>query len=116
MNNSTRPGDAARLGRVVHAGHEQLDASAGHSGTLARNCCVRREHIHVTPAVLRHTSGTAMRMRRRRGRFLGLPYDWRPLTARRLRDEVWNPAEPRILVPKAYGWAMASTSPRSGDG
>jgi hypothetical protein len=42
--------------------------------------------------------------RRRRGRFLGLPYDWRPLTAQRLRDEVWNPAEPRILVPKAYGW------------
>lgn len=39
-----------------------------------------------------------------RGRFLGLPYDWRRPTLRRIRDEVWNPRERRILVPKAFGW------------
>ena len=39
-----------------------------------------------------------------RGRFLGLPYDWRRPTLRRIRAEVWNPRERRILVPKAFGW------------
>jgi hypothetical protein len=42
--------------------------------------------------------------RRQRGRFLGMPYDWRPLTVQRLRESVWNPGETRVLVPKAYGW------------
>jgi hypothetical protein len=39
-----------------------------------------------------------------RGRFLGLPYDWTRPTFARLRQEVWNRDEPRILVPKAFGW------------
>lgn len=39
-----------------------------------------------------------------RGRFLGLPYDRRRPTLRRVRDEVWNQRERRILLPKAYGW------------
>jgi len=42
--------------------------------------------------------------RRRKGRFLGLPYDWRRPTPQRLRGELWNRDEPRVLVPKAYGW------------
>jgi uncharacterized protein DUF5808 len=42
--------------------------------------------------------------RRRKGYFLGIPYDWRPLTRERLRRSVWDPEEPRVLVPKAYGW------------
>jgi uncharacterized protein DUF5808 len=41
---------------------------------------------------------------RRTGRFLGLPYDWRRPTAERVRREVWNPRERRLLVPKAFGW------------
>ena len=48
-----------------------------------------------------------------RGRFLGLPYDWRRPTlqgigpARRLAigsATGWNPRERRIFVPKAFGW------------
>jgi hypothetical protein len=39
-----------------------------------------------------------------RGRFLGLPYDWRKPTLRRVRHELWNRRERRILVPKAFGW------------
>jgi hypothetical protein len=43
-------------------------------------------------------------VRKRRGELLGLPYDWRRPTAKRLRQGVWNPDEPRVLVPKVYGW------------
>lgn len=43
----------------------------------------------------------------RQGRFLGMPYDWRRPTARKVRERAWNPDEPRILVPKAYGWGYA---------
>ena len=39
-----------------------------------------------------------------RGRFLGLPYDWRRPTWARVRDEVWNPRSRRIFTPKAFGW------------
>jgi hypothetical protein len=41
---------------------------------------------------------------RRTGRFLGIPYDWRRPTLERVRREVWNPQERRLLVPKAFGW------------
>ncbi|MDQ3850920.1 MAG: DUF5808 domain-containing protein [Actinomycetota bacterium] len=42
--------------------------------------------------------------RKRRGRILGIPYDWRRPTITRLRKTLWNPQEPRIVVPKAFGW------------
>jgi hypothetical protein len=38
------------------------------------------------------------------GRFLGLPYDWRRPTLKRMRLELWNPRSRRIFVPKAFGW------------
>jgi len=41
--------------------------------------------------------------RTRQGRFLGMPYDWRrPTLARKSR--LWNPRDPRVFVPKAFGW------------
>jgi hypothetical protein len=40
----------------------------------------------------------------RSGRFLGLPYDWRRPTKERVRQEVWNTDERRLLTPKAFGW------------
>jgi hypothetical protein len=39
-----------------------------------------------------------------RGRFLGVPYDWRKPTPARIRHELWNPQSRKIFVPKAYGW------------
>jgi hypothetical protein len=45
--------------------------------------------------------------RSRTGKFLGVPYDWRPLTKARLKERWWNPAEPRFVVPRAYGWGWA---------
>jgi uncharacterized protein DUF5808 len=40
----------------------------------------------------------------RRGRFLGLPYDWRRPTRERLRRGIRRPDDDRVLVPKAFGW------------
>ena len=45
--------------------------------------------------------------RQRKGHFLGVPYDWTRPTLERLRNSVWNPDEPRVVVPKAYGWATS---------
>ncbi len=39
-----------------------------------------------------------------RGRFLGIPYDFRRPSWARVKGEVWNPRERRIFVPKAFGW------------
>ncbi len=40
----------------------------------------------------------------RQGRFLGMPYDWRRPTRRRLRSRAWNADDPKVLTPKTYGW------------
>lgn len=37
------------------------------------------------------------------GRFLGMPYDWRRPTARKLRSRLWNPGGP-LFSPKVFGW------------
>jgi hypothetical protein len=38
------------------------------------------------------------------GRFLGMPYDWRPPTISRIRARWWNPDDARLLTPKSLGW------------
>jgi hypothetical protein len=42
--------------------------------------------------------------RRRQGTFLGVPYDWRKPTWRRVKSRWWNPKDPRLFVPRAFGW------------
>jgi hypothetical protein len=42
----------------------------------------------------------------RQGKFLGLPYDWRPMTRDRIRERAWNPDDPRIMTPHVYGWGL----------
>jgi hypothetical protein len=44
------------------------------------------------------------RARSRTGTFLGIPYDWRKPTKARYRERMWNPDEPRIVTPRAWGW------------
>jgi hypothetical protein len=41
------------------------------------------------------------------GRFLGLPYDWRRPTRARIKMRAWNPDDPRVFVPKAFGWGLS---------
>ena len=45
------------------------------------------------------------------GTFLGIPYDWRRPTLGRLRERLWNPADPRIFTPHAYGWGYSVNLP-----
>lgn len=37
------------------------------------------------------------------GRILGMPYEFRALTADRVMDRMWNPADPRIFMPRLFG-------------
>jgi hypothetical protein len=44
----------------------------------------------------------------RTGMFLGVPYDWRRHGFKaRLRERWWNPNEPRLFTPRAFGWGYA---------
>jgi hypothetical protein len=38
------------------------------------------------------------------GKFAGVPYDWRKPTKARFRSRLWNPNEPRLITPRAFGW------------
>ncbi|MBO0851387.1 MAG: hypothetical protein J2P20_18145 [Pseudonocardia sp.] len=38
------------------------------------------------------------------GKLLGIPYDMRRPTTARFRARWWNPDEPRLFTPKAFGW------------
>jgi hypothetical protein len=38
------------------------------------------------------------------GTFLRVPYDWRRPTIERYKSRLWNPADPRLVVPRAFGW------------
>lgn len=40
----------------------------------------------------------------RTGKWLGVPYDWRRPTKARFKERLWNPDEPRIMTPRAFGW------------
>ena len=41
------------------------------------------------------------------GRLAGMPYDWRRPTAARIKARWWNPGDPRLFTPKAFGWGYA---------
>jgi hypothetical protein len=38
------------------------------------------------------------------GTFWGIPYDWRKPTKARYRLRLWNPEEPKLITPRAFGW------------
>lgn len=38
------------------------------------------------------------------GTFLGAPYDWRRPTVERIKQRSWNPDDPRLFTPRAFGW------------
>ncbi|MFV0452104.1 MAG: hypothetical protein ACK5LS_07650, partial [Propioniciclava sp.] len=37
------------------------------------------------------------------GTFAGVPYDWRPPTAERLRRRLWDPTNEKLAVPRVFG-------------
>jgi hypothetical protein len=48
-----------------------------------------------------------MASERKTGTFLKVPYDWRRPTAERVKSRWWNPGEPRLVVPKSFGWGWS---------
>ena len=40
------------------------------------------------------------------GTFLGAPYDWRRPTVARVKERLWNPDDPRLIVPRVFGWGF----------
>ena len=50
----------------------------------------------------------AARTKRSHGTFLGVPFEFRVPTVRRLRDRWWNPGDPRIVTPHVLGigWSL----------
>ena len=42
--------------------------------------------------------------RQRTGKWLGVPYDWRPPTRARVREWWWNADDRRVFTPKVFGW------------
>ena len=41
---------------------------------------------------------------RKTGKYLGMPFDWRRPTVARVKLRWWNPDDPRLFTPKAFGW------------
>ena len=44
---------------------------------------------------------------RRTGTFLHIPYDWRPPSANRFRERMWNPNDRRLFTPHVFGWGWS---------
>lgn len=40
----------------------------------------------------------------KKGRFLGMPFDWRQITSQRLKSHIWNKNDHRLFTPKVFGW------------
>ena len=43
-------------------------------------------------------------IKNRRGTWLGVPYDWRRPTWKRIRRRWWNPRVNRLFTRRAFGW------------
>lgn len=45
---------------------------------------------------------------RPQGRVLGMPYDFRGANATRMAERMWNPADPRVFMPRLFGvgWTL----------
>jgi hypothetical protein len=42
--------------------------------------------------------------RRRTGTWLGVPYDWRRPSWRRIKRRWWNTRDRRLFTPRSFGW------------
>ncbi|MGH3050121.1 MAG: DUF5808 domain-containing protein [Gaiellaceae bacterium] len=43
---------------------------------------------------------------KRTGKLLGIPFDWRRPSVERTKSRWWNPDDPRLFTPKAFGWGF----------
>jgi uncharacterized protein DUF1648/uncharacterized protein DUF5808 len=83
------PGTAADVTRVL--------AELGSPEELARAFAAEAAEYDAAPDAVDGRPSALV------GRVLGMPYDVRPPTTDRVALRLWNPTDPRILVPKAFG-------------
>ena len=43
----------------------------------------------------------------KQGKLLGLPFDWQKPTKAKIKNRAWDPENPKLFVPKAYGWGYS---------
>lgn len=48
--------------------------------------------------------GIFYRYMKKQGKFLGIPYDFRKPTWKRIKERAWNKDDSRIFTPKVFGW------------
>ncbi|MGB4592715.1 MAG: DUF5808 domain-containing protein [Coriobacteriia bacterium] len=58
-----------------------------------------KDYLRAVRAALGDDTGTATPQ----GHILGMPYEFRVPTAARVMERMWNPADPRIMVPRTWG-------------
>jgi len=68
------------------------DAALGALGTPTEYAAALRDAL---------TAGTGSPQSQ--GRVLGMPYEFRPVTATSLMERLWNPADPRVWMPRNFG-------------
>lgn len=54
-------------------------------------------------AALRDALAAGVTSPRPQGRVLGMPYEFRPPTGSSIMERLWNPADPRIWMPRSFG-------------
>ena len=59
-------------------------------------------------AVFVATAVYAVREKKSRGVFYGIPFDFRVPTPERIRERLWNPDDPRVFTPMVFGagWSI----------
>lgn len=59
-------------------------------------------------------AGGVMKSVKKTGKILGMPYDFRRPTLARIRERIWNPDDPRLIVPRVFGmgWTVNLASLR----
>ena len=67
---------------------------------------MREPRVSSYPSAVRQKGDDSMTPNKpATGTFLRIPYDWRPTGFwSRLKQRWWNPADPRLFTPKAFGW------------
>jgi len=95
-----KPGESKRLG--VDAREPDLDDRRGRLAEQVEDPRRRaRSKRRWQPC---HETYSGRMARKRTGRFLGVPYDWRRPTLARVRSRWWNRNDRRVFTPKSFGW------------
>lgn len=103
--------EAVRARLDVLPAHARADALAELEGLLLERAAASTERLAIEAvgpadeyaAALIDASGRSADGPRPQGRVLGMPYDFRGASADRVGERIWNPADPRVFMPRLFG-------------